>query len=186
MTKLQKALPNCKIEWDGAKADSGTPKAGAAASPDRTVAEWVLGLKGSVGVRQPGSSEILTVKSGQTLPPGPFSLVEIALRSRQQNELDARPPELLALDSLETLSFEACVATNAFAADLAKLPSLTRVALVYANSLSDPGLASLAQLPRLASLDVSRCSVTKAGIDTFRKACAELPGNLGCERQLAR
>src|SRR5207244_1049992 len=71
---LKKALPNCRIEWDGGVIEP-------TASPDRRAAEYVLSIGGTV--RVDGNESDLQAPEGK-LPAGAFRLTHVILNGNKQ------------------------------------------------------------------------------------------------------
>ncbi len=72
---LKKALPKCRIEWDG-----GVIEPTASLDPDRRAAEYVLSIGG--GVRVDGNDSNIQAKGD--LPAGAFQLTHVDLHSNNQ------------------------------------------------------------------------------------------------------
>src|SRR5262249_22831797 len=72
---LKKALPRCKIEWDG-----GTIEPNAAAAPDRKAAEWVQSIGGTIHVQENGEEG--EIGAGGELPRGEVELTGVMLSDK--------------------------------------------------------------------------------------------------------
>ena len=140
---LQKALPNCKIEWD----DPAKPKAPepAASDPDRRAAEWYFTKKA-----EPGTNGFLEISTALQLKPvwsktdlsmEPFRIIRMGLGKLKDQDL----------------------------ANLVQLSALDHLDLTLSN-VSDDGIQTLATLKSLRSLVLRKTPVTPAGIAALQKA----------------
>ena len=185
---LQKALPNCKIEWD----DPAKP---VAADPDRRAAEWLLSLedpgkKNQVQIRGSDNKRI-ALTSGMTIPQTPFKVVTIwiyrapvreadLLGLKNLSELDslyllgidvseAVLLELATFPKLGSLNLSGAKITDGSAKNIGQIKGLTTLILGF-QDFTDSGLKQLESLERLTSLKLTETKVTASGIAALQKA----------------
>ncbi len=160
---LQKALPNCKIEWDAAApspqpspvkgegAKPNTPQPAAASGLDRKAAEWVLSKGGSVTIAV-GNSKPRQLTTPDGLPTDAFTVREIDLS--RNSSVDDGLASVQGLANLAKLSFRSTkVSVNGLTA-LKDLPVLNELSL-NASGLTDEHLAAITHLKTLRWLDVA-------------------------------
>ena len=146
---LAKALPACKIEWDGGIIE---PKA-ALADPNRRAAEYVLSVGGTVGVTDvvPGG-RVKNISDAKDLPKDPFHVAMVSI---------LRPNPLLTDAGMA--AFDGCT----------HITTLT----IHNRGVTDAGLAHFKGCSGLKVLDLNCLQVTDAGMAHF-KDCKELVGIL--------
>ena len=152
---LQKALPNCKIEWDGAARPE--PSAVAQGDPDRRAAEWILSVGGVMDVTVAGQTK--RISKSESLPQEPFRITWTALPLRGKSDLE----RLAGLLSLAGLHLNG---TPLHDAGLQLLPDLPELKLlsISGTSITDVGLATLERLPKLEELLLNNTRVTDNGL----------------------
>jgi Leucine-rich repeat (LRR) protein len=172
---LQKALPNCKIEWDGENKGSGAgiqvpgvgvPGVGndAPIVSDRQVAEWVLSKGGVVDVVIDSAWQ--QVSEANRLPQQPFKLATINLERMMNGE----GMKLLGgLTSLVELDIHASKLTDDDLLPLATLKNL-EVLDLQEVPIGDRSIARLHGLSKLKELRISGTKATPAAIDSLQKA----------------
>jgi Leucine-rich repeat (LRR) protein len=174
--QLKASLPNCQIDWS---------------DPNRTGAEMVLALGGSVVIGTPGKVG-RPIKPGEPFPPEFFQLRQIELRDAKKplGELPATLARLafakfdrlqsidLSGTPLSEIGFLAPIhglqdlnlaRTGIGEKDLAGLPKLKRLVLDGID-IHGPGLEILAKQPELTDLSLGCPSIT----DLLVKKVAEL------------
>ncbi|HEX4147699.1 MAG TPA: hypothetical protein VHY20_01875, partial [Pirellulales bacterium] len=109
---------------------------------DRKAAEWVLGLRGKVGIMAPWLPEQKMIDLASNLPPQPFALTKIDLFKIEQ----------LTDQDLENLE------------GLANLRELR----LEATPLGDAGLEHIKDLTNLTSLNIGTTRITDAGLENIR------------------
>ena len=160
--KLAKALPQCKIEWDG-----GTVEPVAVADPDRKAAEWVLSVGGSVGV------ENKSVSAVADLPKEPFPLRTVMVGKNKE----ITDTGLAVFKDCKNLSYLDLAGTPVTDAGLAHFKDCTQLKVVYLNDntqVTDAGLAHFNRCTGIYRLRLSGCTrVTDAGLAHFQR-CTEI------------
>jgi Leucine-rich repeat (LRR) protein len=141
--------------------------------PNRTAAQSVLALGGTVAVRPKDQKDDQLIKASADLPPEYFRLTRANLGGVQKS-LDQLLPEVAALtdaefDRLEALDLSGTTITDADLAHLESLKALAQFSL-RGTKVSDEGLAHLTKLSALRELDLSATQVTAAGAVAFAKA----------------
>ena len=162
-------------------------------SPDRLAAEWIV----NVGATQRVSMDGITrhVAKADELPGGDFHVTEACLYPLQFQP-NARLNKLAGLKELHWLRLFNCQVSDEAMKDLVDLPKLsfldvaynpvtdesfTHVAsrlphikqlLAYYTRLTDKGLAELAKLPELDSVQLMNTSITDAGLAAFTRRFA--------------
>ncbi|MCE9567745.1 MAG: protein kinase [Planctomycetes bacterium] len=177
--QLKKALPLCRIEWDGGIIEP-------VASPDRKAAEYVLSIGGKV--RLDGSRTVAIVAD---LPREPFRLTGVDLgRNEKMNEaglanfkgcqhlthleLDYSKVSDAGLAYFQTckrLQWLSLTKTTVSDAGLAHFKDCTELSLLILDEtqVSDAGLAFFKNCKNLTRLSLSSClRVTKAGLANFK------------------
>lgn len=168
---LKWALPKCKIESDfQAEMLNRSPKT------EREIAEWVIGLGGSVAVNG------MSCKQIADLPDEMFEITAVALRElvfeddklaslvhlKHMIELyldstsisDSALTHLDKLQQLQKLSLSKTKITGARLSELVKLPNLTNLNLAE-SALANVGLKHIGNLKQLVTLNIP----TISGID---------------------
>jgi serine/threonine protein kinase/Leucine-rich repeat (LRR) protein len=133
---------------------------------DRAAAEWVLGLRGKVGIMAPYLAGEATIELASELPPQPFALVHIDLFQNKQLTDDA----LKHLEGLTNLTYLRLEASPIGDAGLEHIKDLTNLAHLHINTtkVTDAGLASIRGLVNLRELVFSNLpKVTNAGLETL-------------------
>jgi Leucine-rich repeat (LRR) protein len=176
-----KAQPQCKIEWDGP-----TIEPTLILSSDRTAAEWVLGLGGTVQIN--GVEKDL--RTADELPAEHFVLTSVDLRKNEHvtdeslaNLKDCRHLWSLQLDgtgvradglrhlagckSLMSLFLNATGVGNA---ELAVIKDFTNLTALFLNDavVTDDGLAQLKDWTRLWQIGLYGAPVSEKGIAHLR------------------
>jgi Leucine-rich repeat (LRR) protein len=147
VTDLQKALPDCKIDWDGsAKSDA-----------NRAVAQWVLGIGGFIETEADKFTEV-----GQ-LPNEPFQIVLIHL-ARNQKVTDADLERFKGLTNLKDVQLSDTQITDAGLAHLGALPNLMHLHL-GGTKVRGAGLVHLKRLPKLTTLALYRTKINDEGLE---------------------
>ena len=160
VAKLAKALPGCKIEWDG-----GTVEPTAKAD-DRAAAEWALSAGGKVTIKAgPGTKEIAAAKD---LPAVPFVATAIDLTDARDKVTDAGLTRLNGLTALQALYLRGTKVTDAGLVHVKGLTNLAQLSLT-GTAVTDAGLAHLKGLAEMRTLGLAGTRVTDAGLD-------QLPG----------
>lgn len=187
---LQKALPNCKIDWDGGVIE---PQTASQADPERRAAEWVIGKGGSVFLvsQSPEFTEL------RSLPTGTFRISRVSLaRGYHLKSVLITDDDLAQLDNLASLTSVNLGGQIGISDDGIKRLQSTRTlnslwltktkishtGLSYLKSFSaltllkledtaigDEGLQHLYELKNLASLDLRKTKVTAAGVAALQK-----------------
>jgi eukaryotic-like serine/threonine-protein kinase len=157
VAEVAKALPACRIEWDGGTIE---PKAGA----DRAAAEWVLSVGGKIRVND---SKTLT----SDLPKGEMKLAGVSL-TKCRDATDANLARFAQCPNIVSLSLIECPATDDGLAHFKHLTGM-EVLLLDNTAIGDKGLAHFAGCTRLRVLSLMKTSVTDAGLAHF-KACKDL------------
>ncbi len=142
-----------------------TPSATAAAhGPERLVAEWVLGIGGSVVLR--AESNTIDVSNATELPSASFTVLQIDLRGNQQvRDADlARMPGLAELGRIDLTDTQV---TDEGLVHLRRLVSLWAVHL-HGTRVTDRGLACLRGLSKLQCLGLTRTAVTGSFLEHFQ------------------
>lgn len=162
--EMKRALPNCKIDWDG---DNRLLPG----SPDRRAAEYVLSIGGSVNVK--GGGLYRPAYSRSALPQGAFDLRWATL---QQNQRVSDADLVLFKDCnlLQGISLGGTKVSDAGLVHLGELKHLTSLDLSDTR-VSDAGLAHLKDLLSLVGLGLNGTGITDAGLAHF-KYCQNLAG----------
>ncbi len=128
---------------------------------DRDVAEWVLGMKGSIEIRL--GEETRSVSALASLPSKPFRVVRIALWDNPKLR-DADFERFRGLSELEWLDVTgAPQLTNACLPSLDGLTKLKRLGL-QGNRFTDEAVAHISTLRNLKDLDLSGSELTEDGL----------------------
>ncbi|HEY5314151.1 MAG TPA: hypothetical protein VIK18_16585 [Pirellulales bacterium] len=134
---------------------------------DRAAAEWVLGLRGKVGIMAPYLAGEQTVELLSELPPQPFALVNVELFQNKQLN-DAELKHLEGLTNLTKLRLEASPIGDAGLEHLKDLTSL-QVLDLSTTQITDAGLVNLRGLTNLFSLSFgNRPPITSAGLESIK------------------
>ncbi len=157
--ELKKALPRCKIEWDGEPRVS--------LDPDRKAAEYVLSIGGTVKVNGQGRG----IQAAADLPREPFRLT-LATLYRNKQVSDAG---LANFDGCKNLIMLDLCDTKVSDAGLAYFKDCKNLTLfrVTGQQVSDAGLAHFKGCKRLTHLNLGNTRVSDAGLTLF-KDCKNL------------
>ncbi len=161
---LKKALPKCKIEWDG----GGLAPT---ADPQRRFAEWLLAppTKGALLLEGLGS-----VSSVAKLPKTPFKIFRVDFIANAGGPFLDEKVLLAKLretpDSVIHLGFEKRLPTDEALEQLVRIPALKQLTLLefIKAPISDAGLKHLRQLPSLHNLRLYDVDVTEEGMKIVR------------------
>ncbi len=182
--RLRAALPTCKIESDYGTFEPVTKnRAG-----DRSVAEWVHSLGGTVGLDVPLRG-YLTIGPKDEFPAGDFRLISLDLAEKTLNDRDLA--RLNGLDFFSTLILPGTPLTDAGLRNLGDLPELgkiyiggtrvtdaglhelarryPKVEVLYAggSKVTDAGVGALLQWPNLAELELNHLPLTDESVDAL-------------------
>jgi serine/threonine protein kinase/uncharacterized membrane protein len=160
--ELKKALPKCKIEWDG-----GVVEPKQSSDPDRKAAEYVLSIGGEVGVNEKSQP----VKGIAALPREAFRLTSISLFGNLQVN-DAGLAVFKDCKKLTGLCFYDTKVTDAGLAYFKDCKTLLQLDLTNTKT-TDAGLAHFADCSRLTNLNLFGTKVTDAGMAHFEH-CKDL------------
>jgi len=151
---LAKAVPRCKIYWDGGTIEP-TEK-----EPDRAAAELVLDLGGKVLVS--GTDHDIALAAD--LPKGPFRLLRITIPKLAK---PLTPAELALFKGLTHLEWLSGTGPGFDDATLLAFADSKKLALVYVPyaKITDAGLAIFKDNCTLALLNVDGSTITDAGLD---------------------
>ena len=143
---LQKALPNCKIEYESLTSDD----------PDRQVAEMVLNNGGKVGI---SGQEEIRIEHAKDLPSGEIRLTHVYY----WHPTDADLLPLSELSSLEYLmmGLEQAHDPDGGLSHIADLKSLTYLSL---GDVTDAGMVHLSKLTNLEELALHGPTITDDGL----------------------
>jgi len=157
---------HCRLfQWlCGAEAAYASQAAAATEAPERPVAEWVLGIGGSVVLR--AESNTIDVSNANELPSGSFTVLQIDLRGNQQVR-DADLARLPGLAELGRIDLTDTQVTDEGLVHLQKLVSLWGVHL-HGTRVTDRGLEGLRGLSGLEGLGLTRTAVTGAFLEHFQ------------------
>jgi Leucine-rich repeat (LRR) protein len=165
---LKAALPKVQVTWS---------------EPNRTVAEAVLALGGTVHLRPDGEGERL-VRAVADLPAQHFRVTQVHAPGTGK-PLGDLSPSLGRLsdptfDDLRVLDLTGTAATDAdLGKNLAKLTKLTDLSLAR-TQISDDGLASLVALKRLRRLVLDGTAVRAPGLRRLKELPELVELRLGC------
>lgn len=156
---LQKALPKCKIEWDGGvKAET--------ADPERRAAEWVLSVGGGVAITVDGKT--VEIREGHELPAGFFPVRSLTLRDSRRPVVDADLANLMGLSKVDSLDFRSAPLTDEGLVRLLGSTSLAALNLAE-TQITDAGLARLVALEELKTLHLERTKISNLGLQNLSK-----------------
>jgi serine/threonine protein kinase/Leucine-rich repeat (LRR) protein len=159
---LQKALPKCKIEWDGAAAVASAKPTTSGGDPDRRAAEWVLAMTGYVMITEPGGSSERTVRQASELPTTAFELKRVNFTGKDPKVSIANFEPLYDLEHLTVASLSSQVSDD----DLGRFKSLPKLTNLLASRsrITDQGLSLLRNAKQLHQLILFGTPVTDAGL----------------------
>ncbi len=166
--QLHKALPKCKIKWNGGVVEPETESA----ALDREIAAWVLSLNGRVAI-ETGENPPKTITDVKELPIQSFRLTLVDLQNNYKVKKQPKPgyqtavkdddlAKLNGLENLTTLNLAYAGITDAGLAHLANLKNLESLDLHF-TQLRGPGLEHLTRLKNLSTLNLGGTHVTGAG-----------------------
>jgi len=158
--ELKKALPNCKIEWDGGVIQPNYES-------DRRAAEYVLSIGGRIHVND-GDRDF---NSAAELPREPFRLTWVHLEGNMQ-VTDAGLAHFKSCGNLVLLNLANTRASNAGLAHFKDCMSLRWLGLTN-TQVSNAGLAHFRNCKNLRHLWLHETQVSDAGLAYF-KDCKNL------------
>ncbi|WP_439630328.1 hypothetical protein [Gemmata sp.] len=153
VAKLAKALPKCKISWDGGVIE---PTATAAADPDRTAAEWVIAQRGFVRINGVAKD----IKAVADLPKERFALKVVMLDNTTVADADLANFRQFSLTHLGLSNTTVTDAGLAQLKGLGRLESLN----IHATAVTDAGLVHLKGCAGLTDLAIGSTRVTGSGL----------------------
>lgn len=147
---LKRALPKCKIESDfeAAMLDR-SPKT------EREIAEWIIGLGGSVAVNG------MSCKQIADLPDEPFEITAVALREAEFK--DDKLASLVHLKHMMELYLDSTSISDSALKHLGKLQQLQKLSLSK-TKITGAGLSELVKLPNLTNLNLAESALTNVGL----------------------
>ncbi len=153
LADFHKAVPGCKIEWDGGVIE--------AEDVDRKAAEWVISLGG--GVRINGDNK--EIRAATELPKERWCLTGVNLNGSKQ----LTDAGLERLNDLKSLTFLLIGDTQVGDAGLAHLKNLKNLTTLHmwATQVTSKGLAHLYDLKNLTYLDVTKTKLTAKELEAF-------------------
>ena len=147
---LKRALPKCEIESEfKAEMRNSIPRS------EREIAEWVIGLGGSVAVNG------MSCKQIADLPDEMFEITAVALRESEFE--DDQLASLANLKKLTGLYLDSSSISDTALTHLGKLQQLQRLNLAK-TKITGAGLSSLGEIPGLMYLDLSESALTNVGL----------------------
>ncbi|MBL7044638.1 MAG: protein kinase, partial [Pirellulaceae bacterium] len=181
VTALSKALPNCRIEWDGGVIEPTS-------DIHQQVAEWVLKVGGWLTATN-GDNQSTEARKMDDLPDGKFKITQVILGGGDI-EIDSAGLELLnQLESLEMLGIGenpnvsdatlAGISSLALGGLYAKDTILTDEGIKQLNlrdlgtlyvpntAIGDEGFKYVSAAPKLHTINASNTSVTDEGISAL-------------------
>ena len=175
---LKKALPECKIEWDG-----GVIEPVVVADPDRKAAEWVLSMGGMVRVNE----QERDLRVAADLPPVSFRLTVADLQDKRLvNDVG-----LVAFQGCKSLTRLHLGGTQVTDAGLSHFKDCNNLTLLWLQStqVSDAGLAHFKECKNVTHLSLNYTRVSDAGLVHFKDcknlAFLELTGTKANDASLA-
>ena len=180
--ELQKAFPNCIIQWDGGRIDPWS-KAGPGPAPvpapdaDRKAAVWVLttpNAQGSVCV----NDEPEPIKSVKDLPKQPFKLTTVSLLPKLDNNMKLLSPQNAELavfkdcTNLTDLYLAGAGITSVGFAHFAGNKNLTTLNL-SGTKVDDAAVPVIKTFTKLADLSVGATEISEKGV---KEIAGVLPG----------
>lgn len=152
---LKRALPKCKIESDfEASMLDRSPKT------EREIAEWIIGLGGSVAVNG------MSCKQVANLPDEMFEITAVALPESEFE--DDQLASLANLKKLTGLYLDSSSISDTALTHLGKLQQLQRLNLAK-TKITGAGLSSLGGIPGLTYLNLSESALTNVGLKNIGK-----------------
>ena len=145
------------------------------ASIDRTVAEWVQSVGGTLQVVI--DEKTITVPPGSPLPDEPFlihdiDLMHLSYRTDQKVDLNKEMPRLVGLSSLDGLQLDGNPVTDEGLACIGAISSLKKLTL-GGTSISDASAETFVSLPNLDYLKITHNHTTPAILTSLAK-CEKL------------
>ena len=157
VTELAKALPGCKITWEGGIIEPGS-------NPDRKAAEYVLSIGGTVRVNDKDSD----IKAVADLPKEPFRLTVVGL-AKNSVVTNAGLAAFKDCKNLTELNLALCDELGD--AGLAHFKGCTKLhdLDVSGTRVTDAGLATLAANDKLFRLTANVTDIGDAGLAALDK-----------------
>lgn len=129
---------------------------------DREVAEWVIGLGGSMNI------DGKTITTIEQLPAGPFLIIGINLGGASMKDDDLK--RLAGLRTLQSLNLESTLISDT---GLQYLKDMQQIELTYLDvmntKITDQGLTYLKEMPTLKSLNIGKTAVTNVGLKSLQE-----------------
>ncbi len=161
---LKTALPACKITWDAGVTPS---QPATAADAERSVAQWVLGVGGTIDVKTSPTKTIFIPDIG-SLPRSPIQIYAVAIAGAKTKVTDAEMVRLSKLKHLQTLYLISCDVGDQGLEALSDLGSLKRLAL-NDTQITDKAIPSIVKLPGLELLGLRGTAITDQGLQELAK-----------------
>ncbi len=155
--EFHKALPHCKIEWNGGVVEPD--------AFDREVAEWVLSIGGKVDVAMndaPNAS--VRFEFGQSLPQAPFTIVTVLLMEKPEFR-DEDLKRLLNLKNAWGLMLHSSEITDAELKILSQ--SKFKGLYLYDTPITDAGIRELVKMEQLDTLNLAGTKITDDALKTL-------------------
>jgi serine/threonine protein kinase len=152
---LSKALPMCKILWDGGLIEP-------ASEADRKAAEWVLDAQGVVHID--GAADDIKAKGG--LPKGPFRLTAVYLTK------PSKDADLAAFDGCRNVTDLYLVGTGITGAGLAHFAGCAGLKELYLSGtkVDDAAVPIIKQFAKLTDLSVGQTKISEKAVKELAKA----------------
>jgi Leucine-rich repeat (LRR) protein len=168
LATLKAAFPHAQLSWS---------------EPNRTAAEAVVALGGTIHIRRKGEAEDRLVKTAAELPADYFQVTRARLAGVQK-PLGDLLPKLTALtdpdfDRLRVLDLSGTAADDGNLNALRPLTGLTELSLA-GTKISDAGLADLQGLKHLRRLVLDGSAVRGTGLAGLKDLPALTDLGLGC------
>jgi WD40 repeat protein/serine/threonine protein kinase/Leucine-rich repeat (LRR) protein len=156
VARLQKALPDCEIVWDGDD------------DPHLALAFWMFGRGGSVSVEVPNDprwDKHKELRSIDELPDKPFSIHDADLRQGESttDAVLARFGELASGIQVRSVDLSGTAITDAGLTHLARVTSLEELGL-SSTFVTDAGLIHLREMKNLKRLSLDGIKITGDGV----------------------
>jgi serine/threonine protein kinase/Leucine-rich repeat (LRR) protein len=158
--EFAKALPKCKIKWDG-----GT--IGPSVGDDRKAAEFVISLGGAVKL----NGDANEIKAIADLPKAPYTLTDVNHRGNTQ-VTDEGLAQLKDCTRLTGLYLSFTGVSDKGVAHLKNCTELTTLTLESSRGVTDVGLAHLKNCKALTWLNLGGTGVTDAGLNLIQNSKA--------------
>ncbi len=166
--RLAKALPKCKITWDGGVIDPM-----ASLDPDRRAAEYVLSIGGTVMVNEQSQE----IRAAADLPRESFRLTLVGLEKNKQVS-DAGLANLKDCKDLTYLDLGGTPVSDVGLANFEGCKNLTFLSL-WGTRIDDTGLANFRDCKNLTLLKLHITNVGDAGLAQFKDCKGLTHINLG-------